>query len=238
MTQAWGYIRYSTEKQGENSVERQMDAIQRWARRFRAELVAVSFDLEKSRTLEHTDREGLLEAIGRIQSGAASVLIAESVSRFAGDPGILHGIKKAIGKKNRVATANDSGDNDMDEDRQDFEAIFSRYEIRQIRARTRGAIAMKRMRNERSGQVPYGKRLKADGQHTGGCKGNCNGCLHWEDCPVEMAMLTRLFQLKGQGYGCRVISHFLKDEGFRGKSGNVLDHCQVQRILDRAVRAG
>ena len=47
---AWGYVRYSTASQGENSVERQVQAIERWATRFGMVLVGISFDFEVSRT--------------------------------------------------------------------------------------------------------------------------------------------------------------------------------------------
>lgn len=241
MLKAQGYIRYSTIMQGDNSVDRQKDAIMRWASRFGAEIVGWSSDLEVSRTTEHDSRPGLVEAIEVVKSGAAQVLVAESTSRFAGNNFLLGAIERALGKKGRIATANDSGNEEADSDRRELEALFSKFEIRQIRSRTKGALEMKRIRGERICTIPYGKRLKADGQHTldkmklPKCRGTeCAGCLHLEDHPDELRAMSRARELSAQ-MGPFPIARQLNAEGFRGRTGNTLDHSQVKRMLKGAA---
>ena len=65
-SRAWGYVRYSTDKQGRNSTERQLEALQSWAARRGVELVGFSTDEEVSRTLAYGDRPGLIEALGKV----------------------------------------------------------------------------------------------------------------------------------------------------------------------------
>jgi len=215
---AWGYVRYSTDKQGENSAERQCAALERWAARMGVELVAVAYDPAVSRTLDHGARQGLTAALdGARESGA--VLVAETVSRFAGDGYILEAIRRQLGRRgSRLATADETGNADLDEDRQDFEAMFSKREIKQIRSRTKGALAVKKLRGERVGCIPYGKRLAPDG-------------VHLEVDESELTVVARAKALSDTGLSVRGIAAQLAREGIVGRTGNPLSHTQVHRFL-------
>jgi DNA invertase Pin-like site-specific DNA recombinase len=215
---AWGYVRYSTAKQGENSAERQCQALERWAKRTGVELVAVAYDPAVSRTTDHGERPGLTAALDGLH-GSGAALVAETVSRFAGDGYILETIRRQLGKSGaRLATADETGNADLDEDRQDFEAMFSKREIKQIRARTKGALAVKKMRGERVGGIPYGKRLAADG-------------VHLETDDAEQAVIARAKALSDTGLSVRAIATALAAEGIVGRTCNALSHTQVHRFL-------
>jgi len=235
VVQAVAVVRYSTEHQGENSVGRQCEAIERWAARFGVQLVAVFFDYATSRTTEHHARPGLSAAIDSLTKG--TVLVAENVSRYAGDAVILGGIRAACTKRGaRLATADETGDADLDEDRQDFEALFSKREIKMIRRRTKGALAVKKLRGERLGNVPFGFRRKLDDQHVMRrgvrmCALSCMGCLHIESDEHEQRIIARAKVLSDVGLSVRAIAAALNEEGFRTRKGTPFSHTLVHRFL-------
>jgi DNA invertase Pin-like site-specific DNA recombinase len=242
---AWGYVRYSTDKQGENSTERQVAAIHRWADRTGTRLLGVFFDFEVSRTIDHGDRPGMALALDTIRQQHSTVLVAETVSRLVGDPTILGAIRRVLAKSGaRLATADETGNADLDEDRQDFDALFSKREIKQIKSRTKGALAVKRMRGEVVGVLPYGFGRKADGQHVKDprthaprCEAGCVGCLHVEPNAAEQAVIHRAKALSDEGSTVRAIAAQLTAEGVRGRTGNPLSHTQVHRFLRPLLEA-
>jgi DNA invertase Pin-like site-specific DNA recombinase len=238
---AWAYVRYSTDKQGQNSIDRQRESIARWAERAKVTLVGESSDLELSRTLDHGERPGLVAALETIRTRHVDMLVAESVSRLAGDSYILGAIRRELPKGARLVTCDDVGVPDLDEDMQEFRAMHSRQEIKQIRARTKGALAAKRLRGEISGTLRYGWRRKANGLHVGGrdrrCAADCTGCLHPEQDPAEQAVIARVKALSDTGLAIRAIAARLAVEGVvgrphkRGGTPAPLSHTQVHRML-------
>jgi DNA invertase Pin-like site-specific DNA recombinase len=239
---AWGYVRYSTDKQGLASVGRQVEAIERWAARFGYTLLGFSRDFELSRTIDHNGRPGLKGALGLVADEKIAVLVGESVSRLAGDGFILETIRRQLPNGARLATADETGDRDLDEDRQEFDAMFSRREIKQIRQRTKGALTAKKMLGQVIGQPPWGFRLKADGEHVvrGGvrrCKppevtGHaCAGCRNIEASPEEQAVVARAKTLSDEGLSLRKIANQLFVDGIVGRTGRGLSATQVHRFL-------
>jgi len=63
---------------------------------------------------------------------------------------------------------------------------FAEYERLLIKARTRAALAVKRSRGERTGDVPYGSQLAADG-------------VHLEPLPAEQRMVTSVRKARAAG---------------------------------------
>jgi DNA invertase Pin-like site-specific DNA recombinase len=235
---AWGYVRYSTKRQGLLSVERQCEAIEWWAKRRGVTLLGISWDYERSRMLSHDDRHGLMwaifEAMGPRRIG---VLVAESVSRFAGDAVILAGIKDALPRWARLATSTETGNEDIDEELEDYGAINSKREIRQISQRIKGSLARLRARGAVSGNPPYGQRRKADGQHvlrddgSRKCGPDCAGCRNLEPDPEEQRCLSRMRELDASGMTYERIGRRLTKEGFRNRLGHVWIKQRIQRLL-------
>ena len=86
---------------------------------------------------------------------------------------------------------------------------FAAYERALIRARTRAALAVKKARGERTGEVPLGRVVTADGAlavHEG-----------------ERAAVERARALRGEGKSPRAIARTLVAEGHapRGKRWHV-----------------
>ena len=95
------------------------------------------------------------------------------------------------------------------------------YERAVIRSRTRAALAAKRSRGERTGTLPYGYRLAADG-------------LHLEADGTEQAVMASVRQLAGAGLSQRAIVAHLAGRGVVGRKGAPLQQTQVARMLLRA----
>ena len=53
----------------------------------------------------------------------------------------------------------------------------------------------------------------------------------------EQAVVTRMLELKADGYSLRAIAQRLNDEGLRPKRGEHLHATQVGRVLERLHRA-
>jgi DNA invertase Pin-like site-specific DNA recombinase len=242
---AWGYVRYSTDKQGRNSLERQVEALESWANRRGLSLLGISHDVEMSRTLAYGERPGLTGALDLVKSEHIDVLVGESVSRLAGDSVILAGIRGALPRWARLATADETGNEDLDDDRQEFEAFFSKREIKQIRQRTRGALAMKKLRGEAMGVLSYGFRLKANGSHVmrdrvRKCIGrapDCAGCLHVEPDEGEQAIIRRVLALSAEGKTLQGILDSLTADQIYSRVGKPFGMTQIQRMIRAAGAA-
>ena len=195
------------------------------------------FTSQVSRTTGHAERPGLSQALDEVRAQRVGVLVAETVSRFAGDAAILEGVRMVLGKsKARLATADESGNADLDEDRQDFEAFMSKREIKQIRVRTKGALAVKRLRGEACSHAPWGFRRKADDSHVVRrgvrvCGADCAGCLRVEADDWEQAVIVRAKLLSDEGLSIRKIEEVLRAEGVTGRTGPPLSHTQIHRFL-------
>lgn len=96
------------------------------------------------------------------------------------------------------------------------------YELAVIRSRTRTAMASKRSRGERLGNVPYGYRLAEDG-------------VHLERDAVEQAVIANIRALADAGLSQRAIVVELAREHIVGRTGAALQQTQVARLLRRSA---
>ncbi|MDB4945060.1 MAG: Resolvase [Labilithrix sp.] len=90
-----------------------------------------------------------------------------------------------------------------------------------LRKRTRAALAAKRARGERVGNLPYGYRLAADG-------------LHLLMDEAEQAVIDRVRQLSREGLSQRAIVVELHANGVVGRKGTPLQQTQIARLLRSA----
>ncbi len=144
-------------------------------------------------------------------------------ARGRGDRRMVHGsVREACGA--RVVTADGAGNGDSPADAL-MRTILdgaAQYERALIRQRTCAALAAKRARGERAGEVPFGYRLAADGAHL-------------ETDASEQAIVERVRALRAGGVSLRSIVADLAAAGCVGRTGKPLALTQVARIAGAAA---
>jgi DNA invertase Pin-like site-specific DNA recombinase len=161
------YLRCSTDEQADskNGLNAQADACNRYAES-RGEVVAMTFaDEGISGAASVEKRPALMEALNNLNNG--DVLLVAKRDRLARDPMVLAMIEATTKRAGAViiSAAGEGTENDDPTSilmRRMVDA-FSEYERLIIKARTKSALAAKKARGERTGGIPYGYDLAADG---------------------------------------------------------------------------
>jgi DNA invertase Pin-like site-specific DNA recombinase len=219
-----GYVRVSTDDQALGP-EAQRAALEAWAVRNGASLVAVFEDLGVSGGAPLDKRPGLLAAVDALADHGADALIVAKRDRLARDTMAAAMIERLADRAGaRIVSADGVGDGDGPESllmRRIVDA-FAEYERALIRGRTRAALAAKKARGERAGEVPFGCRLADDGRTLEADAG-------------EAAVVDAVRELRAAGLSIRGIAAELDRRGFRSRAGKPLAPTQVARILERAA---
>jgi DNA invertase Pin-like site-specific DNA recombinase len=223
------YLRVSTEEQGESGLglEAQLAACQACAARQGTPIAAI-FQDETSGGLSLDKRPVLLEAITALGRGD-SLLVAKRDRLSRGD--VIAGamIEAAVRRRSaRVLSAAGEG-TDSDEPsavlmRRMIDA-FAEYERLLIGARTKAALKVKAARGERYGQVPYGRRLAADGRRL-------------EVDQTEASAIAAMLELRAAGRSVRAIARELDARGHRTKGGRPWRQSTVHDVLRRVHSHG
>lgn len=222
-TLAVAYIRVSTEDQSLGP-DAQRAAIERWAVAHGVTVVAVHEDVGVSGGLELDRRPALLEALRSVEQHRAGVLVVAKRDRLARDVVVAAAIERlAEGKGARVVSADGTGNADGPEGMlmRGLVDLFAQYERALIRSRTKAALAVKKARGERVGDVPIGFRVAADGRQLSAHDG-------------EQAAVDRVRTLRAEGLTIRAIADTLNAEGIaaRGKRWHATT---VARLLERTA---
>lgn len=219
-----GYIRVSTEDQALSPIG-QRRALEAWAARNGAELVAVHEDKGVSGGAPLEERAGLMAAVESILELNAGVLLVVKRDRLARDvmiAGMLERLVISSGASIVSADGMGNGDGPEAELMRNIVNVFAQYERALIRFRTKAALAVKRSRGERTGELPYGKRANAAGL--------------LEDNPQELAAAARVCELRRLGSSIRGITAQLNAEGVPTRRGRQWHHTSVVRLLSRAAQ--
>jgi len=209
---AIGYIRASKEDQA-LTPRAQAHALDAWAERMGVTLVAVFFDLGLSGSLglaadgfpELEKRPGLAEALQALRVLHAGSLVVAKRDRLARDVTLAGLLGRMAGHAGaRIISAAGEGtelaDSEDGDDMRLLYDMFAQRERRLIRSRTKAALAVKKARGERIGQVPYGWRLAADG-------------VTLEVDPLELATLEHIKAERARGVSLRGIVADLNEAG-------------------------
>ena len=95
---------------------------------------------------------------------------------------------------------------------------FAEYERLLIRARTKAALAVKKVRGERTGDIPYGSRLASDG-------------VHLEQHDAEQQMIEMVKRHRDSGLSLRAIGARLDATGIRPRGGGRWHPQTVANVL-------
>jgi DNA invertase Pin-like site-specific DNA recombinase len=220
-----GYVRVSTDEQALGP-SAQREALERWCAANGAELVAVYEDVGVSGGAPLDKRPGLLSALSALAEHSAGVLLVAKRDRLARDvmaAGMLERLAERVGARIRSA-AGEGTETDDPSARllRGIVDLFAEYERAIIRARTRAALAVKRQRGERIGEVPYGSRLAADG-------------VRLEAEPAEQRVLELVRCLRVAGVSVAAIAERLNLDGVPAR-GTRWHPTTVARMV-RAERA-
>lgn len=203
-----GYVRASTDRQ-DLSPDAQRASLTRWCEANGARLVAVHEDAGVSGAAPLDKRPGLLAALDALTANGAGVLLVAKRDRLARDVVVAAMVERLAERSGARVLAADGTGNGVGPEAQLMRGIvdlFAQYERALIRARTKAALAVKAARGERTGGVPYGFRLAADG-------------LHVVANPEEAAVVERARTLRAEGRTLRAIAADLDTRGTAPRGG-------------------
>jgi len=232
------YVRVSTDDQAESGagLEAQKDACNSHAAREGAEAVGPFADEGVSGAAPIDRRPGLLGALAAI--GPGDVLLVAKRDRLGRDPIVVAMIEAAVARQGgrvvSVAGEGTGGDDPTSVLMRRIVDAFAEYERLIIKARTRAALAARRERGRRTGNVPLGFDLADEGERS---KAGLPSALVAN--AVEQATLAAIRELKAGGLSLRQIAAELDRRSIRPKKGGERwSHNAVARVLGRPEPRG
>jgi DNA invertase Pin-like site-specific DNA recombinase len=216
---AVGYVRVSTEEQSLGP-DAQRAAIGRWAESRGVRVVAMFEDHGIGGGVPAEKRPGLLAALDALRQHGAGLLVAAKRDRIARDTVIAAMVEQAAGRAGATLTTADGSSDGVGPEGQLMRGIvdvFAAYERGVIKSRTRAALAVKRSRGERTGQVPYGYALAADG-------------VHLEENAAEQAIIAQIQAFRAAGLSLRAITAECMRAGLVSRVMRPFSLTQIARI--------
>jgi DNA invertase Pin-like site-specific DNA recombinase len=220
---AVAYLRVSTEDQ-RLGPEAQRAAIEAWAMREGAVVVAWHVDSGVCGGSDLADRPGLLEALTNLKAARAGVLVVAKRDRLARDVMVSAMIERAVdaaGGVVRSAAGEGNGSTPADAFMRTVIDGAAAYERALIRARTKAALSAKRARGERAGEVPYGYTADDVGRLV--------------PSPAEQKVLDAVRQLRAGGRSLRAIVRDLASRRLMSRAGSPFGLTQVARMARMAA---
>jgi len=217
-----GYVRVSTDKQADHgvSLDAQADKIRAMAVVHDAELVDIIVDGgESAKSLQ---RPGMEQLLSLVEGKKVQAVIVAKLDRLTRSVKDLCTLLECFERRGvaliSVAESLDTGSaagrlvlNIM--------TAVSQWEREAIGERTKDALSHKRSRGERVGNIPFGSRLAADGEHL-------------EQEPGEQAVLAEIRRLRREGVTMRAIAASLNGSCYRTRRGTAWRLESVARVLN------
>jgi DNA invertase Pin-like site-specific DNA recombinase len=188
-------------------------------------LVAVLSDLGTSGAAELEKRPGLLAALAAIEEHGAGLLVVAKRDRLARDvvlAAMIERLAARVGASVVSAAGEGEGDSPADGLMRRMIDAFAEYERALIRARTRSALAVKKTRGERTGSVPFGYSLAADG-------------IHLVENEAERDIVAAVRAMRADGLTLLAIAAELEARGIRTRTGARWHPQSIARICERAA---
>lgn len=218
---AIAYIRVSTDrKRQELGAEAQRQAIETYAAKHGLTVEAWFTD-EVSGGSELTERPGLLQALQTVRESRSGALLVAKRDRFTRDSLETASVELELRRMGAQLIAADGLGNGEDASSRLLAGILdavSAFERHTIRTRIKAALDVKRARGERTGGIPYGRQLAADG-------------IHLEPNPTEAETVDRARALRALGMTLNAVSAQLATEGRLNRKGRPFALQGVQQLL-------
>jgi len=217
---AVGYRRLSKLEPASVGLEQQARAIAATALRLGLPLAATYTDADVSGGLPLEERPALVEAVGTL--GRGDVLVVAKRDRLGRDTfnvAIIQRLAERNGAR-IVSSAGEGTDADDPASRllRQLVDCFAEYERALIRSRTKSALAVKRARGERVGNIRFGFRLCTDGRTL-------------EPHPGEQRAIRVMHDLHAAGCSCQAIADELTAQGIRTRTGRPWIRTRVHTVL-------
>ncbi len=217
---AIAYLRVSTDEQRNGPLAQRAD-IERYARQHGIEIVEFYSDEDVSGSDALRDRPELMKAYEAVSRHRAGLLIVQKWDRLARDTYLAETLRRtAVNLGARIVSGdgfgNGSGPNDVL--LRTLLDAFASHERDMIRARTKAALAVKRERGERTGKIPYGSQLAADG-------------VHLEPNLAEQATIATARELRGSGLTLEGVIEELEMRSMMNRNGNPFGLAAIHKLL-------
>lgn len=222
---AFGYARVSTTGQAEDgvSLDAQRARIAAWCLANDVELADVFVDAGLSGS--RADNRPALVAALDAACKAGGVLVVYSLSRLARSTKDTITIGERLDKAGAdLVSLTEKIDTTTAAGKMVFRmlAVMAEFERDLVSERTRGAMAHKKSKGERVGQIPFGSRLADDG-------------VSLNPDPAEQEAIGIVAELRARGLSCRKIAAELNARGVQTKGGGTWFETTVRRVLASAA---
>ena len=220
MTKTIAYLRVSTDKQADHgvSLDAQRAKVEAYASLYDLELVDVAVDAGASaKTL---DRPALAGALKRLATGEAEALLVVKLDRLTRSVVDLSALVERCNKQGwALLSVGEQVDTRTAAGRMvlNILATIGQWEREAIGERTAAALAHKKTKGERVGQIPYGWSLATDGVH-----------LDPHHAEQEVIRLAR--ELREAGLSLRKVGAALERKGLLPRTGKQW-HAQTVKSL-------
>jgi DNA invertase Pin-like site-specific DNA recombinase len=223
--QVIGYVRVSTADQQENgvSLDAQQARINAWATANGHNVGGVFLDaMSGKRADNRVELQKALDAVCK----AGGVLVVYSLSRLARSTKDAISISERLQKAGAdLVSLTENIDTTTAAGKMIFGllAVLAQFERDQISERTTAALAYKATQGERTGQVPFGYTLDADG-------------VKLVENAAEQRVISTITELRQQGHALREIADYLNTNGITSKTGGVWYASSVKSVIDTTSR--
>lgn len=222
-----GYVRVSTEGQATDgvSLDAQRAQIEAWAAAHGGDLAGVFVDAGFSG--KRADNRAELQKALALACRTRGVLVVYSLSRLARSTRDAIAIAERLAKaRANLVSLTEALDTTTAGGKMVFTlfAAFAQFERDLTSERTSAALAHKRSRGERVGNIPFGFRAGADG-------------VRLEPEPAEQAIVDRIGNLRRRGLTLRAIAAALNRAGVPTRRGGEWRHQYVAGVLRAAPAA-
>ena len=203
------YCRVSTEKQAQSGagLDGQKAAIDGYAAANGFTITAAFVDAGVSGAAPIEQRLGLVAAVASMTKG--SILLIAKRDRLGRDQLTTLGIERAIQKKGGAIISADgiaNGSAAADQFMRSILDAAAAFELSLIKARTLAAVAAKRRKGQRIGEVPFGFAVAADGLLI--------------EVAAEQLVIGRIMACRAAGLSLRAIASVLDSESIPTKKGS------------------
>lgn len=220
-TRAVAYLRASTDEQ-RLGPEAQRSSIESWALATKIDVLAWQIDQGVSGGSDLNDRPALGAALALLKSERAGWLVIAKRDRLARDVQVAFSIERAVvacGAQVISADGVGNGSGDADQFLRTILDAAAAYERALIRSRTKAALAAKKARGLRAGEVPFGYHADPSGKLLPTLE--------------EQETISLVLRLRASGLSQRAIAAECNKQERFSRSGTPLRQSQIARILSR-----